>query len=46
MGDVEKGIEFCRKYGISQGEDFKDCIHCNNKDTLVTLAFPSKVNYL
>ena len=41
---AEKSIELCRKYGIFSSEDLKYCIHYN-KSTVVTSAFPSKVNH-
>ena len=41
---VAKPIEFCRKCGVFPDNDLKDCIHCNNKDTLVTSAFSFQVH--
>ena len=37
---VEEGIEICRKYRVLPGKDLKD-----DQGTVVTSAFPSKVNY-
>ena len=45
LKDVQKGVQFCRKFGLLPSEDIKDCDGCDKQGSVVTAAFPSKVNY-
>jgi hypothetical protein len=45
LKDMEKGIKFCRQYGVLPSKDLKDCIYLNHKDAIVTSAFASMVMY-
>ena len=45
LDDVQKAIEFCRKYSMLPNREPKNCVNCNHESTVMTMVTNRKPNF-